>query len=246
MPFPFGKSQKSPAEIVKTLRENVAYMEKLDAGDSKKCEKVSNGCFLLSHIWKLALVLNMDWWSKSLTVFTHQGCRGGVQKSSFTERDTEWNRWQGASNRSSGSACTGAVQHRPPHHSHRKPAEDWFWGGIKHTHFHNYFTCVKSIDHFAQRANWQWGCVCVWLENLCPKQKHLCISSAPSQPFICLSTSLFFLFFKFLQGKKDVVHLFSNIVRRQIGTRAPTVEYICSHSEILFMLLKGWVHHSRL
>lgn len=41
------------------------------------------------------------------------------------------------------------------------------------------------------------------------------------------------------QGKKDVVHLFSNIVRRQIGTRAPTVEYICSKSEILFMLLRG-------
>lgn len=43
MPFPFGKSQKSPAEIVRSLKENVAYMEKLDAGDSKKCEKVSDG-----------------------------------------------------------------------------------------------------------------------------------------------------------------------------------------------------------
>lgn len=42
-----------------------------------------------------------------------------------------------------------------------------------------------------------------------------------------------------LQGKKDVVHLFSNIVRRQIGTRTPTVEYISSHPQILFMLLKG-------
>ena len=43
----------------------------------------------------------------------------------------------------------------------------------------------------------------------------------------------------FSQGKKDVVHLFSNIVRRQIGTRTPTVEYISSHPQILFMLLKG-------
>ena len=43
MPFPFGKSQKSPAEIVRSLKEHVAYMEKLDAGDSKKCEKVSAG-----------------------------------------------------------------------------------------------------------------------------------------------------------------------------------------------------------
>jgi calcium binding protein 39 len=40
MPFPFGKSQKSPAEIVKSLKENVAYLEKLDAAESKKCEKV--------------------------------------------------------------------------------------------------------------------------------------------------------------------------------------------------------------
>lgn len=47
-----------------------------------------------------------------------------------------------------------------------------------------------------------------------------------------------FLFFS-VQGKKDVVHLFSNIVRRHIGSRTPTVEYISSHPQILFMLLKG-------
>ncbi len=41
MPFPFGKSQKSPAEIVKSLKENVAYLEKLEPSESKKCEKVS-------------------------------------------------------------------------------------------------------------------------------------------------------------------------------------------------------------
>ena len=39
------------------------------------------------------------------------------------------------------------------------------------------------------------------------------------------------------------MHLFSNIVRRQIGTRTPTVEYISSHPQILFMLLKGYVSH---
>nr|ACQ58671.1 Calcium-binding protein 39 [Anoplopoma fimbria] len=48
MPFPFGKSQKSPADIVRSLKENVAYMEKMDAGDSKKCEKVS---YEPSHIY---------------------------------------------------------------------------------------------------------------------------------------------------------------------------------------------------
>lgn len=52
---------------------------------------------------------------------------------------------------------------------------------------------------------------------------------------ICVKIFLFFS----LQGKKDVVHLFSNIVRRQIGSRTPTVEYISSHPQILFMLLKG-------
>lgn len=59
----------------------------------------------------------------------------------------------------------------------------------------------------------------------------LCISAA-RQPCI-------FAICAVLQGKKDVVHLFSNIVRRQIGTRTPTVEYISTHPQILFMLLKG-------
>ncbi|MGH0192284.1 UNVERIFIED_CONTAM: hypothetical protein FKN15_007224 [Acipenser sinensis] len=40
MPFPFGKSQKNPAEIVKSLKENVAVLEKLEPTETKKCEKV--------------------------------------------------------------------------------------------------------------------------------------------------------------------------------------------------------------
>lgn len=46
-------------------------------------------------------------------------------------------------------------------------------------------------------------------------------------------------FFVRLQGKKDVCHIFNNILRRQIGTRSPTVEYFCSHQDVLFILLKG-------
>lgn len=61
MPFPFGKSQKSPAEIVRSLKENVAYMEKLDAGDSKKCEKVSSGSVFFIIITCKSLVFYM--WS---------------------------------------------------------------------------------------------------------------------------------------------------------------------------------------
>lgn len=39
MPFPFGKSHKSPADIVKNLKESMALLEKQDISD-KKVEKV--------------------------------------------------------------------------------------------------------------------------------------------------------------------------------------------------------------
>ncbi|KAL4656938.1 calcium-binding protein 39-like [Arapaima gigas] len=42
------------------------------------------------------------------------------------------------------------------------------------------------------------------------------------------------------EGKKDVCQIFNNILRRQIGTRSPTVEYFCSHQQVLFILLKGY------
>lgn len=38
-----------------------------------------------------------------------------------------------------------------------------------------------------------------------------------------------------------MAQIFNNILRRQIGTRTPTVEYICTQQNILFMLLKGYV-----
>lgn len=42
------------------------------------------------------------------------------------------------------------------------------------------------------------------------------------------------------EGRKDVVSIFNNLLRRQIGTRAPTVEHICMKQEILFDLMKGY------
>jgi len=42
------------------------------------------------------------------------------------------------------------------------------------------------------------------------------------------------------EGKKDVAQIFNNILRRQIGTRSPTVEYICTKPEILFTLVLGY------
>ncbi|XP_014779040.1 protein Mo25 [Octopus bimaculoides] len=42
------------------------------------------------------------------------------------------------------------------------------------------------------------------------------------------------------EGRKDVVAIFNNLLRRQIGSRSPTVEYICTRPEILFELIKGY------
>ncbi|KAK3603767.1 hypothetical protein CHS0354_023386 [Potamilus streckersoni] len=42
------------------------------------------------------------------------------------------------------------------------------------------------------------------------------------------------------EGRKDVVHIFNNLLRQQIGTRTPTVEHICQHQEILIELMKGY------
>ncbi|KAK1804062.1 hypothetical protein P4O66_020107 [Electrophorus voltai] len=135
MPFPFGKSQKNPAEIVKNLKENVACLEKLEASDNKKCEKVAEEV------------------SKNLASLKEVLCGTGDK-----EPQTE------------------------------------------------------AVAQLAQE---------LYNTNL----------------LITLIANLQRIDF---EGKKDVVQLFSNIVRRQIGTRTPTVEYISSHSQILFMLLKGY------
>jgi calcium binding protein 39 len=42
------------------------------------------------------------------------------------------------------------------------------------------------------------------------------------------------------EARKDVVVIFNALVRRQIGTRTPTVEYLCSHDAIMLQLLKGY------
>ena len=42
------------------------------------------------------------------------------------------------------------------------------------------------------------------------------------------------------KGRKDTAQIFTNILQRQIGTRTPTVEYICKTPEIIFALCKGY------
>ncbi|OZJ02923.1 Calcium-binding protein 39, partial [Bifiguratus adelaidae] len=42
------------------------------------------------------------------------------------------------------------------------------------------------------------------------------------------------------EAKKDVANIFNNLLRRQIGSRWPTVEYICTREEILFTLHRSY------
>ncbi|XP_039622148.1 calcium binding protein 39, like 1 [Polypterus senegalus] len=135
MPFPFVKSQKSPAEIIRTLKENVSVLEKLDPAEGKKCEKVTEEM------------------SKSLTALKE--------------------------------ILYGTNEKEPQ---------------------------TEAVAQLAQE---------LYNTNL----------------LIGLIANLQRIDF---EGKKDVVQIFSNILRRQIGSRTPTVEYISSHTQILFMLLKGY------
>ena len=42
------------------------------------------------------------------------------------------------------------------------------------------------------------------------------------------------------EARKDVVQVFNNLLRRQIGSRFPTVEYLNGKPEILFTVFKGY------
>ncbi|CAG8504274.1 1432_t:CDS:10 [Funneliformis caledonium] len=42
------------------------------------------------------------------------------------------------------------------------------------------------------------------------------------------------------EAKKDVSQIFNNLLRRQIGSLTPTVDYLTNREEILFTLLKGY------
>lgn len=42
------------------------------------------------------------------------------------------------------------------------------------------------------------------------------------------------------ESKKDAAQIVNNLLRRQIGTRSPTVEYVCIRPEILITLMRGY------
>jgi calcium binding protein 39 len=42
------------------------------------------------------------------------------------------------------------------------------------------------------------------------------------------------------EARKDVVQIFNNLLRRQIGSRWPTVEYLSSQHQVIFAALSGY------
>lgn len=42
------------------------------------------------------------------------------------------------------------------------------------------------------------------------------------------------------ESRKDVVQIFNALLRRQIGNRLPTVEYICARHDVVFAALAGY------
>ncbi|KXN71801.1 Mo25-like protein [Conidiobolus coronatus NRRL 28638] len=42
------------------------------------------------------------------------------------------------------------------------------------------------------------------------------------------------------ETRKDVAQIFNNLLRRKLGTRLPTVEYLASKENIIFLLIKGY------
>ena len=43
------------------------------------------------------------------------------------------------------------------------------------------------------------------------------------------------------ESRKDVMHIFNHLLRRQLGSRWPTVEYLNRNHEIIFVTLAGCV-----
>lgn len=98
MPFPFGKSHKSPADIVKNLKDSMTVLEKHDISD-KKAEKVGESALTGSIASEASVgAVKVIWlFSKlDLPVLYYCVCvcdlghRGGVKKPGVHEGDLIW------------------------------------------------------------------------------------------------------------------------------------------------------------
>ena len=45
----------------------------------------------------------------------------------------------------------------------------------------------------------------------------------------------------YAQSQKEISQIFGRILRREVGGRFPTVEYLTGHDDVIVTLLHGWV-----
>ncbi|CAJ0967921.1 unnamed protein product [Ranitomeya imitator] len=273
MPFPFGKSHKSPADIVKNLKESIAVLEKQDISDKKAEKAFSSNSFIILHVtWLhgteqtgggryvlqigqftgsavLALALmsiapRQRWRHCPLlqtnrTSTANEGC--GCPNVQFVRSDVSagWAQGSAAAECKIGTAAllrhdsiaTGSVP------------QDWrianvvpiFKKGSK-SEPGNYRPATEEVSkNLVAMKEILYG-----TNEKEPQTEAVAQLAQELYNSGLLGTLVADLQLIDFEGKKDVAQIFNNILRRQIGTRTPTVEYICTQQNILFMLLKGY------
>uniref|UniRef100_A0A8C5MVW5 Calcium binding protein 39 n=1 Tax=Leptobrachium leishanense TaxID=445787 RepID=A0A8C5MVW5_9ANUR len=203
MPFPFGKSHKSPADIVKNLKESIAVLEKQDISD-KKAEK------LLPH--------------------THSS---PTHQTNSLSRST------------SGSNISLPVYSADDMHIRTKDEKKLPWAKAKRSSFVSGRqkmdrTAVLSATEEVSKNLVAMKEILYGTNEKEPQTEAVAQLAQELYNSGLLGTLVADLQLIDFEGKKDVAQIFNNILRRQIGTRTPTVEYICTQQNILFMLLKGY------
>ncbi|XP_018117333.1 calcium binding protein 39 L homeolog isoform X1 [Xenopus laevis] len=205
MPFPFGKSHKSPADIVKNLKESIAVLEKQDISD-KKAEKLRGG--LLPHTNS----------SPALQTHSLRHPTPGISLAAYSVEDLH------ISSRSKDAKKLAWHKRRSLVSGKEKMDRTTLFSATEEVSKN--LVAMKEILYGTNEKEPQTEAVAQLAQEL--------YNSG------LLGTLVADLQLIDFEGKKDVAQIFNNILRRQIGTRTPTVEYICTQQNILFMLLKGY------
>ncbi|XP_067851552.1 calcium-binding protein 39 isoform X2 [Heptranchias perlo] len=204
MPFPFGKSHKSPADIVKNLKESMAVLEKQDISD-KKAEKSAGGL----HCIQSAPAL--------ISASSQQPTRRNLLSSYSADELQLGDKSKDAKKIPWPKRHTVALGKEKLDKTVVLSATEEVSKNL---------VAMKEILYGTNEKEPQ-------TETVAQLAQELYNSGL-------LSTLIADLQLIDFEGKKDVAQIFNNILRRQIGTRTPTVEYICTQQNILFMLLKGY------
>lgn len=202
MPFPFGKSHKSPADIVKNLKDSMTVLEKHDISD-KKAEKV--GEWIVEFIASGVSIGRVELYSCVLFVIIQ--ATEEVSKSLVAMKEILY----------------GTNEKEPQTEAVAQLAQELYNSGLLSTLIADLQLIDFEVDVFQR----------------CEVEKCELNNVEWTLAQILLLINLIIYILSYRQGKKDVAQIFNNILRRQIGTRTPTVEYLCTQQNILFMLLKG-------